>query len=60
LCMIKGPNCTHYATDVHHSFAGSNRDAFYLVQSTWYAVCRTDHNFLHLNPKLSREMGWLK
>ena len=60
LCMIKGPNCTHYATDVHHSFAGSNRDAFYLVQSTWYAVCRTDHNMIHEHPAEARVMGWLK
>jgi hypothetical protein len=58
--MIKGPNCTHYATDVHHSFAGSNRDAFYLVQSTWYAVCRTDHNMIHEHPAEARVMGWLK
>jgi hypothetical protein len=60
LCMIKGPNCTHYATDVHHSFAGSNRDAFYLVQSTWFAVCRADHNMIHENPADARIMGWLK
>ena len=60
LCMIKGPNCTHYATDVHHSFAGSNRDAFYLVQSTWFAVCRADHNMIHENPADARTMGWLK
>jgi hypothetical protein len=45
---------------VHHTYAGVNRDAFYLVQSTWLAVCRNCHDFLHLNPKLSREMGWLK
>jgi hypothetical protein len=60
LCMIKGPNCSHYATDVHHSFAGSNRDAFYLVQSTWFAVCRADHNMIHENPADARTMGWLK
>ena len=60
LCMIKGPNCSHYATDVHHTFSGSNRDAFYLVQSTWKAVCRADHNMIHENPTMAREMGWLK
>jgi hypothetical protein len=58
--MIKGPNCSHYATDVHHSFAGSNRDAFYLVQSTWFAVCRADHNMIHEHPAEARTMGWLK
>jgi hypothetical protein len=60
LCMIKGPNCTHYATDVHHSFAGSNRDAFYLVQSTWLAVCRACHSWIHENPEKARILGYLK
>jgi len=60
LCMVKVGGCTHNATDVHHKFSGSDRDTYYLVQSTWLAVCRNCHDFLHLNPKLSREMGWLK
>lgn len=60
MCMIKVKDCMHEATDVHHTYNGANRDAFYLVQSTWLAVCRNCHDFLHLNPKLSREMGWLK
>jgi len=60
LCMVKVNGCSHNATDVHHKFSGSDRDTYYLVQSTWLAVCRNCHDFLHLNPKLSREMGWLK
>jgi hypothetical protein len=60
LCQIAVKGCSVNATDVHHTYAGVNRDAFYLVQSTWLAVCRNCHDFLHLNPKLSREMGWLK
>jgi len=60
LCQIAVKGCSINATDVHHTYAGVNRDAFYLVQSTWLAVCRNCHDFLHLNPKLSREMGWLK
>ena len=60
LCMVKVGGCTHNATDVHHKYAGSNREAFYLVQSTWLAVCRNCHDFVHLNPKIAREMGWLK
>ncbi len=60
LCMVKVNGCGHSATDVHHKFSGSDRDTYYLVQSTWLAVCRNCHDFLHLNPKLSREMGWLK
>ena len=60
ICQVSVAGCMNGSTDVHHKFAGSNREAFYLVQSTWLAVCRNCHNFLHLNPKLSREMGWLK
>jgi len=60
LCMIKVNGCTHGATDVHHTRSGSDRNAFYLVQSTWKAVCRNCHDFVHLNPKIAREIGWLK
>ena len=60
LCMIKVKGCTHFSTDVHHTFNGANRDAFYLVQSTWMSVCRNCHQYVHLNSKEAREMGWLK
>jgi len=60
LCMVKVIGCGHGATDVHHTYAGANRDAFYLIQSTWKAVCRNCHDFVHMNPKIAREMGWLK
>lgn len=60
MCMIKGPNCSHYATDVHHTRGGEERDVYYLIQSTWMAVCRADHQYLHEHPAIAREMGWLK
>lgn len=60
LCMIKVNGCTNVATDVHHTYAGSNRDAFYLVQSTWKAVCRNCHNYIHEHPEEARIMNWLK
>ncbi len=60
LCMIKVKGCTHFATDVHHTFNGANRDAFYLVQSTWMSLCRNCHDWVHNSPKEAREMGWLK
>lgn len=60
VCTVSVTGCMNGATDVHHTYAGSNRDAFYLIQSTWLPTCRNCHNFLHLNPKISREMGWLK
>lgn len=60
LCMVKVGGCTHNATDVHHKYAGSNREAFYLVQSTWLAVCRNCHDWIHARPGDARLMGWLK
>lgn len=60
LCMIKVGGCTHGATDIHHTYAGANRDAFYLVQSTWKAACRNCHDYIHGHPAEAREMGWLK
>jgi hypothetical protein len=60
LCQVKVNGCSHNATDIHHTYAGANRDAFYLVQSTWLAVCRNCHDFIHANPAEARTMGWLK
>jgi len=60
LCKVKVDGCSHSATDIHHTYAGSNRDAFYLVQSTWIPVCRSCHNWIHGNPKEARVMNYLK
>lgn len=60
LCKVKVDGCSHNATDIHHTYAGSNRDAFYLVQSTWIPVCRNCHNWIHGNPKEARVMNYLK
>ena len=60
LCKVKVDGCSHSATDIHHTYAGSNRDAFYLVQSTWIPVCRNCHNWIHGNPKEARVMNYLK
>jgi len=60
LCMVKVNGCGHGATDVHHTYAGANRDAFYLIQSTWKAVCRNCHDWIHKFPKEARILGYLK
>jgi len=60
LCMVKVNGCGHGATDVHHTHSGANRDAFYLVQSTWKAVCRNCHDWIHKFPKEARILGYLK
>ena len=60
LCQLAVAGCTNGATDVHHTYAGANRDAFYLVQSTWLAVCRNCHDWIHAHPAEARIMNWLK
>ena len=60
LCKVKVQGCSSNATDVHHTYAGSNRDAFYLVQSTWIPVCRNCHNWIHEHPEEARIMKYLK
>jgi len=60
MCMVKVNGCTHGATDVHHKFSGSDRDTYYLVQSTWLAVCRACHSWIHENPEKARILGYLK
>ena len=60
LCMVKVNGCGNGATDVHHKFSGSDRDTYYLVQSTWLAVCRNCHDWIHAHPKESRAFGYLK
>jgi hypothetical protein len=60
LCELNYPCCSNGASDVHHTFAGANRDAFYLVQSTWKAACRACHQHLHNFPAEARILGHLK
>ena len=60
LCKVKVDGCSNSATDIHHTYAGSDRDAFYLVQSTWLSTCRNCHNWIHGNPKQARIMNYLK
>ena len=60
LCKVKVNGCSQQATDIHHTYAGSNRDTYYLIQSTWLPVCRNCHNWIHDHPEESRVMNYLK
>ena len=60
MCKVSVAGCSTKATDVHHTYAGANRDAFYLVQSTWLPVCRNCHDWVHKFPKEARILGYLK
>lgn len=55
-CPISGQP----TTEVHHTFSGKDRSKYYLDTSTWLAVSRDGHNWIHDNPKESRELGYLK
>ena len=60
ICRVDVKGCTKKATDIHHTYAGSNRDTYYLIQSTWIPVCRNCHNWIHANPKEARKLNYLK
>lgn len=46
-------------TEVHHKWCGKDRAKYYLDESTWMAVSRDGHNWIHDNPKEARELGYL-
>ena len=46
--------------EVHHTYCGKDRAKYYLDVSTWLAVSRDGHNWIHDNPKEARELGFLK
>lgn len=56
------PKCAVFplleSIEIHHSKGryGSN----YLDESTWFAVSREGHNWIHNNDSLAREKGFLK
>lgn len=56
ICPITGQQ----AIEVHHTYCGKDRAKHYLDVSTWLAVSRDGHNWIHNNPKEARELGFLK
>ncbi len=46
--------------EVHHTYCGKDRARYFLDVSTWLAVSRDGHNWIHENPKEARELGFLK
>jgi hypothetical protein len=53
-CEFEG--CTKLASEIHHR---ARRGANYLDVSTFFAICRNHHRFLHDNPAEAKEMGLL-
>ena len=58
-CEAKLVGCTRTSTDVHHLYSGKDRDKYYLNISTWKAVCRNCHNYIHdhLSAEEAIELG---
>ena len=54
------PITKQQTTDVHHTYCGKDKAKYYLDVSTWLAVSRDGHNWIHDNPKEARELGFLK
>ncbi len=59
-CQIKGVGCSIKAVEIHHSYSGKDRGKYFLEISTWFSVCRNCHQWIHLNPKESRKLEYLK
>lgn len=55
LCEAALQGCTHSATDVHHK---KGRGRWYLVVSSWMAVCRTCHEWIETHPIEATEKGF--
>jgi hypothetical protein len=60
ICQVSVAGCMNGSTDVHHTKSGSDRNVYYLIQSTWMASCRACHQWIHLNPEKARILGYLK
>lgn len=54
------PITKYPATEIHHTYCGKDRAKYYLDTTTWIAVSRDGHNWIHDNPKEAREQGFLK
>lgn len=55
-CQAKLPGiCNYNATDVHHK---KGRGKYYLITTTWLAVCRQCHDWIETHPNDAKELGY--
>lgn len=47
-CEVKLQTCSWHATDIHHTYFGSNKRKHYLNDATWKATCRNCHEMMHV------------
>jgi len=60
MCEARISNCTGNSSEVHHTYVGSNRSKYFLVEETWIAICRNCHNWIHEHSKEARAINLLK
>lgn len=48
------------AHEIHHTYSGKDREKYYLDTTTWKAIERSCHDWIHAHPLEAREMGLLK
>jgi hypothetical protein len=54
-CQAALPGCQHDACDIHHK---KGRGKWYLVISTWMAVCRKCHMWIETHPIEATDLGF--
>jgi hypothetical protein len=59
ICIALKEPVINDSTEVHHKWSGKDRATHFLDISSWLAVCREHHIFLHSNPKWARENEFL-
>ena len=47
------------ATEIHHKYPGKNRSKYFLDTSTWLAVSRIGHVWIHENTQKAKELNYL-
>lgn len=57
---IQGVCSGEPAHEIHHQYSGKDREKYFLDTTTWKAVERNCHDWVHANPLEARELGFLK
>lgn len=60
VCEVALLGCSRYATEIHHTYSGKDRQQHFLHVDTWKAICRFCHSWIHQFPIEARRLGLLK
>ena len=58
-CQVRVVGCTGVATEIHHTYFGSNKRKHFLDSTTFKSICRQCHRYIHdkMSSKELREKG---